>query len=88
MSRYNIANTDAPEFLSQFKRPECFSERDWLPWLHQHYQSAFGAELKALQRGTPPNHCEDCESGSSHRLFAQLRGTCFPIAIAQTETTE
>lgn len=78
-SRLGRPNETPPAFLAEFPRPPCFGERDWQSWLRQHHQGARGAELKALQRGTPPNHCEDCEMGSEHQLYAVLQGKCFPI---------
>lgn len=84
-SRLGSPNGTPPAWLAQFACPACFGERDWQAWLAQHHQSARGAELKALQRGTPPNHCEDCERGSDHQLFAELRGVCIPIFVEKEE---
>lgn len=86
-SRFASPNVQPPAFLAQFPCPPCFGERDWEAWLRQHHQQARGAELKALQRGKAPNHCEDCERGSEHQLYAVLRGVCIPI-VAVTGAAE
>ncbi|MGV8822999.1 hypothetical protein [Methylibium petroleiphilum] len=68
-----------------FARPACFAdERDWAAWLNAYRFAARGNDLKRLQRGLAPNHCEDCDACSEHRQRAVRAGTCIPIRVEET----
>lgn len=82
-SRLGTPNTQPPEWpLQEFARPACFTdERDWRCWIEAYRFAAHGADLKRLQRGEAPNHCEDCDACSEHRQRAVKAGTCIPIKV-------
>ena len=91
-SRLDCPNKQPPAWpLERFERPACFEDpRDWRAWLEDYRRTAHGGELKALQRGTPPNHCADCAPDSEFHRRALARGRCIPIRVIDTteETAE
>lgn len=84
-SRFASPNSTPPAWLDQFERPLCFVDpRDWRSYVVACHQAAKGAALRALQRGTPPNHCADCDARSEHRRNAVRAGTCRPLPVVET----